>query len=76
MPISTSVISSSRLSLLTLFGAAVIGGVVWANRTRLNKVRTSSKEKAEEQRDQTLQDSFPASDAPATRDYAIPVNAR
>jgi hypothetical protein len=66
----------SRASLTLLFGAAVIGGAMWASRNRTVTARRAHHDTTEKHRDETLQDSFPASDAPATRDYEIPVNVR
>lgn len=80
-------LAANRSVLLTLCGAAIIGGVIWATRTRaarLQKLQSGHQADADanaetrdqdQRHDQTLQDTFPASDAPATRDYAIPVNA-
>ena len=76
MRISVPDKSITRASLALLFGAAVIGGAIWSSRQRAVTAQRSHHDTTDKHRDQTLQDSFPASDAPATRDYAIPVNAR
>jgi hypothetical protein len=76
MRISVPDSSIARASLALLFGAAVIGGATWWSRNRNATARQTHHDNTDHHRDQALQDSYPASDAPATRDYAIPVNAR
>jgi len=41
-----------------------------------HRKRRSERKHADSRLDDSLQDSFPASDAPATQDYDIPVNRR
>lgn len=52
----------------------VIGGVIlWAAAAVLGKFRRERKH-SENLLEKTLEDTFPASDAPATQDFSIPVN--
>lgn len=74
IPIST--FTATRLSRWVLFGAGVAAGMVWVSRSLSKRAQHSRHREADIHRDKTLEDYFPASDAPATRDYSIPSNAR
>jgi hypothetical protein len=64
-----------RTSLALLFGAAVMFGASWARRARAANSQQLNHDATDEHRDQALEDSFPASDAPASHNYEIPSNA-
>lgn len=56
------------------FRTVVIGGLLFFAATVMLGKLGRERRHSEDLREKALEDSFPASDAPATQDFAIPVN--
>jgi hypothetical protein len=76
MRIPTSTFAATHLPMWVLLSTGIAAGVIWASRFMSKRARHSRHMKPTLGATKTLEDSFSASDAPATRNHSIPINAR